>query len=383
MRRGPYLFRVLTSPRRGAGTHAPVQVLALQGQLGRIGPLPWWQDGFPPGSERVFTLPEQPDLGLLEVLEIQQAQEADGWLLQSVTVEGFGTQTLFPCGVWLGESDAADGLAGPLRVQLRRAPSSSAPDLPARRSLSRIRAAAAAIPQPEKVARGVRAQVGRFEGYAGEDAFYISPSQTRFGVADGVSQWSELGVDAGLFSRALTRGALKHGSLFAAAREATLQGVRGSSTITLAEVDLAKAQVSVKTLGDSKVVLARGGRVVERSVEQEHSFGVPFQLSSEIDGRDRPEHALSCVWDLQPGDALVSATDGLFDNLDEAGIAQYLTAHQGDAPAAARALAYAAWTASQEKFAKTPYSRAASEAFDLAFSGGKRDDVTVVVAFVD
>ncbi len=31
----------------------------------------------------------------------------------------------------------------------------------------------------------------------------------------------------------------------------------------------------------------------------------------------------------------------------------------------------------------TPYAKAATEAFDMVFSGGKKDDITILVAYID
>jgi len=195
---------------------------------------------------------------------------------------------------------------------------------------------------------------------------------------------SELGIDAGLFARQLAKGALLHNSVTGAYQDAVRSGLKGSATLLLVDVDLRLARAAVTSLGDSKCVLVRGGKVVERTVEQEHGFGRPFQLSSQVDARDQPSHALRVDWPLKAGDVLVAATDGLFDNVMESDIAATVDAHAA-APAAevARALAHRAWTTSQEEFARTPFSIGASEAFDLAFSGGKQDDVTCVVARVD
>jgi len=400
-----YLLRFITSSRRGAGTASPVRVQSLVGLRGRGGPYPWWwtAGGFPTGSEREFALPGHADLGELQELELETEAEGDGWLLDSVVVSGHGASTRFPHGHWLGDSDAADGETGPRQVILRRAAApDAARDCASARPLSRIQTWAAAVPEKSKVASGVRALVGRFEGSAGEDAFFIAANQVRFALADGVSQWvrahtlcqgamssptritqSELGIDAGLFARQLAKGALVHNSVVGAYQDAVRSGLKGSATLLLVDVDLRLARAAVTSLGDSKCVLVRGGKIVQRTVEQEHGFGRPFQLSSQVDARDQPSHALRVDWPLLAGDVLVAATDGLFDNVMESDIAATVDAHAAAPAEAARALVHRAWTMSQEEFARTPFSIGASEAFDLAFSGGKQDDVTCVVARVD
>ena len=83
-------------------------------------------------------------------------------------------------------------------------------------------------------------------------------------------------------------------------------------------------------------------------------------------------------------------TDGLFDNLSERDVLDVLarvpvSPDRGPAfsAAAARDLVFAAWDKSNARVGETPYSRAASENFDLVFRGGKPDDVTCVVARVE
>lgn len=49
----------------------------------------------------------------------------------------------------------------------------------------------------------------------------------------------------------------------------------------------------------------------------------------------------------------------------------------------AQQLAKAAFDASIDKHRMTPYSRAATEAFDMVYSGGKPDDVSVLVAVME
>lgn len=48
-----------------------------------------------------------------------------------------------------------------------------------------------------------------------------------------------------------------------------------------------------------------------------------------------------------------------------------------------RDLASTAYARSQDRNAFTPYSYAASEWFDMVYNGGKKDDITVVAAFVE
>jgi protein phosphatase PTC7 len=83
---------------------------------------------------------------------------------------------------------------------------------------------------------------------------------------------------------------------------------------------------------------------------------------------------------------VVLGTDGLFDNLSDYEIAHEVTAcrGRGDGPAVmAQRLARLAFEASYDKRRITPYAAAATEHFDMAYSGGKPDDITVVCATLE
>ena len=92
---------------------------------------------------------------------------------------------------------------------------------------------------------------------------------------------------------------------------------------------------------------------------------------------------------MRPGDLVVLATDGCFDNLFDDEIADVLDTallrREPDAPDAAQlaeVLASAARDASLDQARRTPFAvGAAREGFDRA--GGKVDDVTVVCIRVE
>ena len=89
---------------------------------------------------------------------------------------------------------------------------------------------------------------------------------------------------------------------------------------------------------------------------------------------------------LAAGDALVLGSDGLWDNLHDSEVAAAVQAGvDANAPPAAiaRAIAGAAFERSVNKRGSTPYSAAATEVFDMVYSGGKRDDITVLVVLID
>ena len=101
---------------------------------------------------------------------------------------------------------------------------------------------------------------------------------------------------------------------------------------------------------------------------------------------DKPGAAELATLPVAKGDVLVMGSDGLLDNLSDADIASEvgrLKAAGARPPAVAQALAKAAYDNSVDKKKVTPYSVSATEAFDMVYSGGKPDDITVVVAFME
>jgi serine/threonine protein phosphatase PrpC len=142
----------------------------------------------------------------------------------------------------------------------------------------------------------------------GEDAYFLRPDS--LGVADGVGGWtSRPGADPALFSRLLmhfcavelsrydnlsaTDLAADNGSLLNAwaavdpvevmhrawercVRASRREGILGSSTALLAL--LRGDELRIANMGDCVLMIIRGGEMLFRSTEQQHSFNFPVQL---------------------------------------------------------------------------------------------------------
>jgi protein phosphatase PTC7 len=92
---------------------------------------------------------------------------------------------------------------------------------------------------------------------------------------------------------------------------------------------------------------------------------------------------------MEIGDVVLIGSDGLFDNLHDHELQdivrfsakQRRKDHHG-VKYLANEIIDLAYEASVTRGRKTPYARAASEEFDMVYTGGKKDDITVVVAEV-
>lgn len=310
---------------------------------------------------------------------------------------------IFPCRAWLGELGPPQRSLSPcLAPHLRELPK---PDKPLQ-----IVTAAQAYPHPDKVQAGFRANVKRQSGHAGEDAYFVFTKREdckthAMGVADGVYMWRESGIDAGEFSRALVMSAYDAVSdgttdvlrIFkSAAERVKSRSMKGSSTFIVITIDPEEGRLSSANLGDSGFLLlgnnpnTKAIEVKFKSPQQEHEFGFPYQLGHQ-ENSDTPDDAQLAAVPVTAGDILVVGSDGLFDNLPDNDLIEVLQEVQAKHPnrsqamasALAQAIAAAAFHSSMNKSKATPYSRAATEAFDMVYSGGKRDDITVIVALLN
>lgn len=240
---------------------------------------------------------------------------------------------------------------------------------------------AASIPHPDKEYRG------------GEDAYFIHSSGFCMGVADGVGGWAEIGVDPGLYSREL----MGHADSFISGMDSIDQAspqqaleaahaqtrARGSSTACI--LCMCGNKVFASNLGDSGFALVREGIVEFVSPQQQHEFNFPYQIGSPDSMSDMPSSAHKLAVEVQKGDTIILATDGLFDNVypDEAAALVGLSRKNGDPPhVAAEALAKFARTRAADPEYLSPFAYGAQQ-LGFRYLGGKMDDITVVVAYIE
>jgi len=231
------------------------------------------------------------------------------------------------------------------------------------------------IPHPAKVAKG------------GEDAYFLSKNMKIMGIADGVGGWGDIGVDPALYSKSLMEGAklyvetsMEYMDPIEVMSEAYMHSsyVQGSSTCCIIALD--GMQLTAANLGDSGFMVVRGSTLIFRTKEQQHSFNFPFQIGT--GSTDKPHHAQRLCVEVQPGDLVIAGTDGLWDNLFDDDILKILATAPSDPATIAQLLAAHAHIVANDKDILSPFSRSARDnGYPLA-TGGKLDDITVMVGRV-
>ncbi|KAH8361251.1 hypothetical protein KR200_009575, partial [Drosophila serrata] len=242
----------------------------------------------------------------------------------------------------------------------------------------------------------------------GEDAWFqnTSPQADTMGVADGVGGWRAYGIDPGEFSEYLMRGCNRLSSnpnfnprrLDLLLKRAYLDlleqkcPILGSATVCLLTLDREDSIIYTLNIGDSGFICIRSGRILCKSREQQHQFNTPFQLTSPppfLNGQfliDPPDCAERQGFVTRPGDVLLVATDGVFDNLPLRLIVKMLSGLAFEEnpvvlQMVANSLALMARTLSLNPKYNSPFTKNA-RSLNIDTSGGKPDDITVLVATV-
>ncbi|XP_028754228.1 probable protein phosphatase 2C 62 isoform X3 [Neltuma alba] len=235
----------------------------------------------------------------------------------------------------------------------------------------------ASLPHPSK------ALAGR------EDAYFIA-CKNWLGVADGLGQWSFEGSSNGHYPRELMEKCenvvSNYQSISVVKPEEVLKrsagetGCYGSSTALVAHFD--GQTVHAANVGDTGFIILRNGAVFKKSTPTVHEFNFPLQI---VRGDDPSEIIEGYKVDLSEGDVIVTATDGLFDNLYEQEIAIIVSKslQSGLKPQEiAEFLAMKAQEVGRSACTRSPFADAAQAAGYVGCTGGKLDHVTVIVSFV-
>lgn len=165
----------------------------------------------------------------------------------------------------------------------------------------------------------------------------------------------------------------------------------GTTTMLAALYAPSHGVLYVCNLGDSALqVYDREHGQTFATEETREYFDVPRQVGTNAERFTFGEHAMFYTVPLRPTDTVVSSSDGLTDNLFTPDIYHILyggggaSSAGGDVPLAtlAEQLVEQAMQVGGNSWAESPYmERAVTEG--IAFSGGKRDDCTVLLSRVE
>lgn len=249
-------------------------------------------------------------------------------------------------------------------------------------------------------------RIRRLDGNCcGEDSYSIAENdyQMVIAVADGVGGWRKKGIDPARFSRCLMAQATKAVEL---CDEEPLQPKEilrrafyglidkylrregdppfGSSTACIVSLGRGTGELEVANLGDSGVMVIREGGVLFRSESQQTRFNAPYQATLRPNGDvdDMTPMAAESTLPVQPGDIIVLGTDGLWDNLWEADVKNFVAdrAYGSNLGVLAKDLVMRARKASESP-EDSPFAAEARKA-GKSYSGGKPDDITAIIAVV-
>lgn len=156
-------------------------------------------------------------------------------------------------------------------------------------------------------------------------------------------------------------------------------------------LDQTKQTLHAANLGDSGFMVVRKGEIIHRSNEQQHFFNSPYQLSiPPVERRlevhtDMPEDAEVSSLHMELGDIILTATDGLFDNLDDHLILHELSrirnTEYSSLKTTATSIAKQARELSYDPEYLSPFAQQAKEN-GYEVTGGKPDDITVLLSMV-
>lgn len=191
-------------------------------------------------------------------------------------------------------------------------------------------------------------------GPYGDDVAFVKQSNdyVLIGLSDGVSGNRHHGLDPYKFAHTLISSCLEEtdrvvgsssmrGLVHRAIRCVEKRSIFGSATLCLLSIDKHSSYLRSLNIGDSGFMLIRQNKLIVRSHPQYHRGSSPFQLSSLPSTQvfasnttrlyhDKPSDGEYIEHQLEIGDLLLIASDGLFDNLYEDFIVQIINSHLDD-----------------------------------------------------
>lgn len=252
----------------------------------------------------------------------------------------------------------------------------------------------------------------------GEDNLFVTERDVKgykaIGVADGVGGWAEAGYDSSAISRELCGNmkntfestsapeSLQPKQLLTDSFEEVLKSDKvyiGGTTACLG-VFSPNYKLKIANLGDSWCGLFRDYKLIQETKFQTHNFNTPYQLAKipefiieKAAARNRkyildtPQMADEYCWDLQKGDLIMFATDGVTDNVVTQDISLFLKDQlEGKSRKSLEEVAHTfvkqvVRVSKDMKFPST-FAQELSRLTGQKYLGGKEDDITVVLVEV-
>lgn len=236
----------------------------------------------------------------------------------------------------------------------------------------------------------------------GDDACFIANFKSTHvaGVADGVGGWQKYGIDPSEVSTRLMRNCaeiVKAGDfepsrpdlIIAKAYNSLKTSPRPVGSSTACVLIVHQRMLYSANLGDSGFLVCRKGEVIHRSKEQTHYFNAPFQLTLLPENWDQqnvimdtPEKSDLQKLELESGDLILLATDGLWDNVPESVLLEALAdARPASLQAVCNSIALIARRLSHDEDYESPFAEKAQR-HGIVAPGGKPDDITLILMLI-
>ncbi|KAF9512804.1 hypothetical protein BS47DRAFT_1330125 [Hydnum rufescens UP504] len=170
---------------------------------------------------------------------------------------------------------------------------------------------------------------------------------------------------------------------------------RWASTACIINLDATSGRLKAANIGDSGFYVIRGSNIVHAQPPQTHYFNCPFQLTKlppnfSESWDTQPDHASTYTMTLRHGDIIIAYTDGLSDNVLPAEVTAYTASIMRRSQSDQQKAQYLAdFLTLYARRCMYDFGRLSPFGLDWAkhyrervASGGKVDDVTVVVVVV-
>ncbi|ONH64946.1 Protein phosphatase 2C 7, mitochondrial [Cyberlindnera fabianii] len=245
----------------------------------------------------------------------------------------------------------------------------------------------------------------------GEDNYFVANRSGNLacGVADGVGGWSEMGFDSSAISRELCKAMSEE---FEKGKDESLSYdpkylldfafkkiqkdgiVKVGGTTACLGVFSPDYKLKVANLGDSWCGIFRQNKLIAETKIQTHGFNTPYQLAMiprEIHEKnpgsrfimDQPSDADVYEFAVEKDDIVMFATDGVIDNIDVKDIELYLSDNENKGlDEVSKTFVNNVAALSKDENFPSVFSQELTKITGQFYSGGKEDDITVVMVKV-